>query len=394
MGDSPIAAAGETGAATTASAPALSVERGSGADATVVVHLAGRWSLRSPVPRLDSVLDQLRGDSIARRIAFDTAALEQWDSTALSAVARAVHVARERGWEVDDSGLPEGLRKLLRLALAVPKRTGRDVSARASFLARIGAATVNSLEASRSLVTFLGEVVLSLGRLVTGRAGYRRVDLIDALQRCGAGALGIVSLISVLVGLILAFVGAIQLQKFGAEIFVADLVGIAMAREMAAMMTAIIMAGRTGAAYAAQLGAMTVNEEIDALQTMAISPIDFLVMPRMVALALMMPLLCVYSSVVGIIGGAIVSVSMLDLSVTQYIHQTQQAVDLTHFAVGLSKSVVFGVLVALAGCYRGMQCGRSASAVGDATTSAVVTAIVWIIVADAVFAVLTNALGV
>jgi phospholipid/cholesterol/gamma-HCH transport system permease protein len=196
--------------------------------------------------------------------------------------------------------------------------------------------------------------------------------------------LPIVTLISLLVGLILAFIGAVQLMMFGAQIFVADLVAIAMVRVMGAVMVGVIMAGRTGAAFAAQIGTMQVNEEIDALQTLGISPMEFLVLPRMLALILMMPLLCIYADLMGIMGGFIVGVGMLDISSTQYINQTIKALNLYHFSIGLFHGLVFGVLVALAGCLRGIQCGRSASAVGQATTSAVVTSMVCIVVATAI----------
>jgi phospholipid/cholesterol/gamma-HCH transport system permease protein len=231
-------------------------------------------------------------------------------------------------------------------------------------------------------------------KMLTGKARYRRSDLILALQQCGAQALPIVSLISMLVGLILAFVGAVQLKMFGAEIYVANLVGIAMVRVMGAIMTGIIMAGRTGAAFAAQLGTMETNEEIDALKTLGISPIEFLVLPRMLSLMLMMPLLTIYADLMGVLGGMIVGVGMLDISYVEYFNQTRGGVGLTHLWIGLFHSIVFGVLVALAGCMRGMQCGRSASAVGDATTSAVVTGIVSIIVATAIITVACNVLGI
>ena len=197
-----------------------------------------------------------------------------------------------------------------------------------------------------------------------------------------------------LVGLITSFVGAVQLQLFGAQIYIANLVGLGMAREMAAMMTGIIMAGRTGAAYAAKLGTMQVNEEIDALQTLGIGPIETLVLPRVLALGLMMPVLCLYANLLGIIGGGVACVGLFDLTAAQYYHQTVTAVPLIHFGVGLFKSFVYGVIIALSGCLRGMQCGRSAAAVGDATTSAVVTAIVWIVVACAAITVLCNTLRI
>lgn len=201
------------------------------------------------------------------------------------------------------------------------------------------------------------------------------------------------SLISFLVGLILAFVGAVQLQQFGAQIYVADLVGLGMAREMGAMMTGIIMAGRTGAAFAAQLGTMRVNEEIDALTTMGFSPMDFLVLPRMLALMTMLPLLCLYADFMGILGGLVVGVGMLDLELAQYVNESLLALSLLDFGLGLIKSAVYGAVIAIAGCYRGMQCGNSSAAVGEAATSAVVTSIVWIVVASAILTVIYDALG-
>jgi phospholipid/cholesterol/gamma-HCH transport system permease protein len=213
------------------------------------------------------------------------------------------------------------------------------------------------------------------------------------IQEAGPEALGIVSLMSFLVGVILAYVGAVQLRRFGAEIYVADLVSIAMARQMGPLMTGIIMAGRTGAAYAAQLGTMRVNEEIDAVQTMGISPVEFLVLPRMLGLIIMMPLLTVYADVVGILAGAVVAAGMLDIGFLPYWSRTWAAVDLTDFVVGMISASIFGVLVAVSGCLRGMQSGRSSAAVGLAATSAAVTGIVLIVTADATLTVIYDALG-
>jgi phospholipid/cholesterol/gamma-HCH transport system permease protein len=223
---------------------------------------------------------------------------------------------------------------------------------------------------------------------------FRAIDLFLLIQQCGAQALPIVTLISFLVGVILAFVGAVQLKQFGAQIYVADLVGIAMVREMGAMMTGIIMAGRTGAAFAAQLGTMKVTQELDAFTTMGFSPLEFLVLPRVIALVLMMPLLCLYSDFVGVLGGAAIGVGMLDLSWTTYFRETTHAIDLTDLFGGVFKSSVYGLLIALSGCLRGIQCGNSSSAVGDAATSAVVTGIVAIVAACGVFAVVFYVLGI
>jgi phospholipid/cholesterol/gamma-HCH transport system permease protein len=214
------------------------------------------------------------------------------------------------------------------------------------------------------------------------------------LQAAGAQAVPIVVLLSFLTGLIIAFIGVIQLQKFAADIYVADLVGLAVTRELGVIMVGVIMAGRTGAAFAAQIGSMQVNEEVDALTTFGISPIQFLVVPRVIALVLMMPLLCVCADFVGILGGMVVAITISDISVLQYSHQIQSAVGLTDLSVGIFKSVIFGLIIALAGCYRGLNCGRDAGSVGQAATSAVVTSITWIVVADAIFAVMFHILGI
>ena len=351
--------------------------------------------MRAGLPSADEVCEQIESGSGFVRVAFDTQALTAWDSGLLVFLRRTMDTCSRMGVAVAREGLPRGVERLLALAAAVPEKEGTAGAPEGGpLLARVGLATADAIASIPEMMRFIGEACVAFIRFLGGKARFRRRDLWLIVQECGAHALPIVTLISVLVGLILAFVGAVQLRQFGAQIYVADLVGLAMVREMAALMTAIILAGRTGAAFAAQLGTMTVNEEIDALETMGISPMEFLVLPRMLALSLMMPLLCVYADLMGILGGALVGVGMLDLSVTQYVVQTREAIGLNDFAVGIVKSAFFGVLVAIAGCLRGMQCGRSASAVGLATTSAVVTAIVLIITSDAVFAVITNVLGV
>ena len=227
-----------------------------------------------------------------------------------------------------------------------------------------------------------------------GKAHFRWVDLWRNVQDCGPSALPIITLISLLVGLILAFVGSVQLSLFGAQLYIADLVGLGMSREMGGLMTAVIMSGRTGAAYAAQLGTMQVNNEIDALETMGFDPMEFLVLPRVLALIFVMPLLCLYADLMGIIGGALVTVNFFEVSLVEYINRTINAIHMLDLSVGVFKCAVFGVLIALSGCMRGMQCGRSASEVGDATTSAVVTGIVFIVIADSLMTIICNRLGI
>jgi phospholipid/cholesterol/gamma-HCH transport system permease protein len=358
------------------------------------IRFEGDWRVQADIPLFQSLVDVLEVFKPAG-IGFDTRTLKSWDSAYLAFLLNLRQHCRAENIAFDAEGLPEGARRMLELALAVPERTmARGHRGDAGWLAQVGGKTLAVLAEARALLLFTGEAVVAAVRLAAGRARFPWRGFGVMVQDCGVRALPIVSLISILVGLILAFVGAVQLRMFGAQIYVANLVGLGMAREMGAMMAAVIMAGRTGAAFAAQLGTMQVNEEIDALVTMGISPIEFLVLPRMLALVLMMPLLCIYADLMGIAGGFIVGTGMLSLPFKQYWVQTQHAVALNHFAVGLVKSAVFGVLVAMAGCLRGMQCGRSAMAVGEAATRAVVTGIVAIVVADALITVICNVIGV
>ncbi len=362
--------------------------------ATVEVRLSGPWTISSGIPSSSRIREALSAHEDCTRIRILADGVAQWDSALLVFLERLRKFSRERHVQMDFQGLPEGAERLLTLASRPLQEERGARGEEKSFLSRIGREALKWYHAAGEIIEFIGRATLALGNFFRGRAQMRRSDLLGIIQECGVNALPIVSLISILVGLIFAFVGAVQLRMFGAQIFVADLVALAMAREMAAMMTGIIMAGRTGAAFAAQLGTMQVNEEIDAFRTFGISPMEFLVLPRMLALMLMMPFLYLYSLFLGILGGAIVGTWMLDLPWVQYSHQTQMAITLTDFFIGLVKSAIFGVLVAVSGCLRGMQCGRSASAVGMATTSAVVTGIVWIIVADSIVTVITSMLGI
>jgi len=358
-----------------------------------VLRLSGSWRMQDGLPLPALVEEQWGARQSAGRLAFDAREVTAWDTGLLVFVLKMLEAATARGITVDRSGLPEGVRKLLDLAAAVPERDTKRDGEPQSFLERVGRSAIGVWLGALEMITFVGEASRALARAAVGRARFRRVDLLLNIQEAGASALGIVSLISFLIGLILAFVGSIQLRQFGAQIYIADLVAIGMAREMGAMMAAIIMAGRTGAAYAAQLGTMRVNEEIDALSTMGISPFEFLVLPRMLGLILMMPLLTIYADLVGIAGGAVVGVGMLKVGMLPYWNHTWDAVSLSDFAAGLIKSAVFGVLIAIAGCLRGMQCGRSSAAVGLAATSAVVTGIVFIIVSDAILTVVYDVIG-
>ncbi len=363
---------------------------------TWVIHLKGRWSLGQPSPSVQSVVGSLREiQEEPARLLFDCSMLAGWDSSLIAFLRKLQEVLDPKNLVVDLDGLPQGVRRLLRLATAVPERKQlRKERIRQSLLSRVGDKAFLLWNGARDAMGFLGDLTIATEKLARGKARFRSSDLLLVMQRCGVQALPIVSLISFLVGLILAFVGAVQLRMFGAQIFVAALVGIGMVRVLGAIMTGIIMAGRTGAAFAAELGTMQVNEEIDALRTLGISPMEFLVLPRVLGLSLMMPLLCAYSDLMGVLGGMTVGLVMLDLNVQEYLRVTQESVKLTYFWIGLFHSFVFGVLVAFTGCLQGMRSSRSASGVGEAATSAVVNGIVAIIVATAVITYLCEILGI
>jgi phospholipid/cholesterol/gamma-HCH transport system permease protein len=330
-----------------------------------------------------------------RRVAFDTSGLTSWDSSLITFLVAVADLCRASRIELDPSALPPGAKKLLALTEAVPERGGGHGERRElGIFARIGVAAITLAESVKEDLKFIGGLTIAVVRAFRGEARFRGIDLLMTVRTCGPDALPIVTLISFLLGVIVAFMGAVQLQKFGAAIYVANLVGVGVVREMGAMMTGVIMAGRTGAAFAAQIGTMKVNQEVDALETLGVSPLEFLALPRILGLVLMMPLLCIYADVMGIVGGAAIGSGMLGLSAHVYLKQTESAVRLADVFGGLFKSAIYGILVAVAGCVRGLQCGTSASAVGDAATSAVVTGITSIVVACGLLAVIFNALGI
>lgn len=364
-------------------------------DGSLVLRLSGSWRLEDGVPPPAAVEQALGQSPGARGISYDAAHLGAWDSAVLTFLRRVERISRERGLVEDRSGLPQGIQELLGLSEAVPENVDASKrGAREPLLAKIGARTEAALDSLRDTLAFVGESTLVLGRGLRGLASYRKADLGLLLQRSGVDALPIVALVNFLLGLILAFVGAVQLQQFGAEIYVANLVGIAMVRDMGALMTGIIMAGRSGAAFAAEIGSMNANQELDALQTTGISPMEFLVLPRMWALVAMMPLLTLYADAMGILGGFAVGLGMLDLSMAAYYQQTVDSLSMTYVVSGVVKGLVYGLLIAVAGCLRGIQAGRSALAVGGAATSAVVTGIVWIIAACGIFQLMSYLMGI
>jgi phospholipid/cholesterol/gamma-HCH transport system permease protein len=377
----------------TTSIPTWQIER-QGREA--LLWLSGDWLVRESglraVDELRRIVAEVRG---YERLRFETSTLTRWDSSLVAFVRTLQADPTRRPFDVDLSGLPDALRRLLALAQADHGlRSPGDLQQKSPMLERIGAGVIGAWAQLAASAELIGTTVLSLIPALRGRLRVRLVDVIALMQEAGAGALSIVAVVNSLVGAILAFVGAVQLQRFGAGIYVANLIGVAVIREMAPIMTAIVMAGRTGGAYAAQIAAMEGNEEIDALRVFGIPPYQYLVLPRITALVAMMPLLYFYACLVGLVGGLLVSSTMLNMSPTVFLGQLRVSVLPTEFYIGLTKSICFGAFIALASCRIGLSAGRSAADVGRAATGAVVVSIIGIIALDAVFAACTNVLGI
>ncbi|MDD5561711.1 MAG: ABC transporter permease [Candidatus Omnitrophica bacterium] len=358
------------------------------------LKISGDWQLSAGLPLVSEVLTQLDSHKDIAELSFVVSRDFKWDSAFISFLFKLSRVCKEKNILLDAQGLPEKVEKLLPL---IPAQSEKIISRKVSeepLLESIGSRVIGVKDAAFSVLNFLGDIVLAFKRFVCGRAFFRKDDFFVILQRCGVDALGLVSLITVLVGMILAFIGAIQLKMFGAQIYIADIVGIAMVRVMGAVMTGVLMSGRTGASFAAELGIMQSNEEIDALKTLGVSPAEFLVLPRVLALVIMMPLLTIYADLMGIIGGFAISIGVLGLNPIEYFNHTVTAVKVSNLWLGLIHGFVFGIIIAVSGCYRGMRCERSSAGVGEATTSAVVTAITSIVIATAIITFVCQIIGV
>ena len=360
-----------------------------------VLKISGAWRLSDGIALAGSLFDSKEHAVQPGHLEVDASSLTDWDSALICFLVDLRKRCERSDVTLDLSSFPSGATRLVDLALAVPERESAARSDRpAGFVESLGRDVLDSLKSAGEMLDFLGQSFIALGRVVRGRARFRMSDVFLVFQQCGPEALPIATLIAFLVGTILGFVGLVQLKQFGADIYVANLVAVAMVRELGGMMTGIIMAGRTGAAFAAQLGTMNVNDEIAAFRTVGIDPIEFLVLPRMLALIVAVPLLTVYANIVGMLGGSAVTAALSDISLVQYYGQTVSAVDLVDWASGMFKATIYGIIIAIAGCLRGMQSEKSAAAVGDAATSAVVTSIVFIIVVEATLTVVYQFLGV
>ena len=353
-----------------------------------ILKFTGHWTLAG-LPELDVRALVPTGGTLR----FETENAETTDTSLAMTITRLANEAEERKVGVDLSALPDSVSKLVALARAVPEQEVQ-LPVSENFVTRAGAQALELGKALEVSVAFVGDTLLAALRTMKNPRSFRWKDFVLLLGDCGFRAFPIVGLLAFLTGLILAFLGAVQLRMFGADLYVADLVGLAMSREMAALMTAMIMSGRSGAAFAAHLGTMKVSEEIDALSTFGFHPLDMLAFPRVVALVFMMPLLTLYANLLGYFGGAVIGYSMLDISFTQYLFETQTIVTTRDIGIGLVKSMVFGFIIAASGCVQGLYCGKDAAAVGHAATRAVVISITLIVIADSIFAVLCEILKI
>ncbi|MCU7949165.1 MAG: ABC transporter permease [gamma proteobacterium symbiont of Bathyaustriella thionipta] len=361
------------------------------------IELFGDWILDSEYPDdFDDELElQFKKNSDIKQVNVTMTQVTQWNSALLTSILSLKKLCLQFQVQLDTTQLPAEMIRLIDLSSKVPKRDVDDhIAKNTKFLHNVGSNVISSIKETGEVIAFLSNASVAFISMLRGKAVYRSSDTWLVMQQTGAEAMPIVSLLNFLVGAILGYIGAMQLEKFGAEIFIGDMVGVAMTREIAAIITAIIMAGRSGAAFAAQLGTMKVNEEIDALRSMGLSPMEFLVLPRMIGMMLMMPLLAIYANFMGIFGGALVAYTMLNISLEQYLSVVIKSVGLNDLGAGIFMSLVFGAIVAVVGCQKGMSCGKSAEAVGASTTSAVVTSTVIIFVCAAILTVVYGALGI
>jgi len=361
---------------------------------TLLIKLSGDWHISTGLLSESVVTEQLTTHSGITQINFYVSPELKWDSGLIAFLLRLIKECGQKKIQVALEGLPQEAQKLLTLALKVHEKTVSALKPRQSFFEECGRKALEIAASFNVAFDFLGDIAVSFCRVITGKAYFRWDDFTLLVKRCGVDTLLLVSLISLLVGMILAFVASIQLKMFGAQIYIADIVGIAMVRVLSAVMTGIIVSGRIGASFAAELGMMQANEEIDAFKTLGVSPVEFLVIPRVLSLVLMMPILTIYADLMAILGGFIISVWMFHLNPSEYLNHTQHAIRISYVWIGLIHSFVFGVIIAIAGCLRGIDCERNAAGVGNATTSAVVTAITGIVIATAILTFICQVLGV
>jgi phospholipid/cholesterol/gamma-HCH transport system permease protein len=364
----------------------------SSAMATVNVRCTGAWIVQG-IAQLEQRLEDV-SRLIEKDLAIDGAAITALDTSGAWLLHRTIRELEQRGKNVTINGLrPEfsALMQLIASCATAPKISPPSAS---NWLARTGRHSWHALLGVSGMLAFVGECAIILLRSLVQPRRIRWRPILHNLQTAGFEALPIVGLLSFLMGFVIAYQGADQLQRFGANIFIVDLVGLSMLRELSPLLTAIIVAGRSGSAYAAQIGTMKVTEEIDALRTIGVGPIELLVLPKMLALIIALPLLTVFADVTGVFGGMLMARSKLDVSFDVFLDRLGDAVSLSSFLTGVGKAPVFAAIIALVGCHQGFQVSGSADSVGRKTTVSVVHSIFLVILADALFSVVFNWLNI
>ncbi len=355
---------------------------------SVEVRCSGAWTVRG-VGQLEPGMESMQWPAEGELV-FNAAAISALDTAGAWLLHRTLRALEQRGKTVRIVGLQPEFSALLKLVAARAKATEYVAPASPGGLAKLGRLAWSRLRDFINMLAFVGETAIALMRLLAHPRRIRWRPILHNLQTAGFEALPITGLLSFLMGVVIAYQGADQLQRFGANIYVADMVGFTMLRELSPMLTAIIVAGRSGSAYAAQIGTMKVTEEIDALRTIGIAPNELLVLPKMLALMIALPLLTVYADVTGILGGMIMASSKLDVSYDVFIDRIGDAINLSSFLTGVVKAPVFAVIIAMVGCFQGFQVSGSADSVGRQTTLSVVHSIFLVIVTDAVFSLVFN----
>jgi len=355
---------------------------------SVTVCCAGVWTVQGIAPveqRLAALVSTDAGEW-----AIDGSAISALDTAGAWLLHRTIRAVEQRGGKVRISGLRPEFNTLLQLIAARAAMAEHAAPVKVSLLASIGQQAWRSLLGFSGMLAFIGESAIAFLRSLAQPHRIRWRPILHNLQTAGFEALPITGLLSFLMGVVIAYQGADQLQRFGANIFIADLVGLSMLRELSPLLTAIIVAGRSGSAYAAQIGTMKISEEIDALRTIGIGPQELLVQPKILALVIALPLLTVYADVAGVLGGMLMANSMLDISFSVFLDRLEDALSLSSFLTGVIKAPVFAVIIALVGCFQGFQVSGGADSVGRQTTVSVVQSIFLVIVADALFSVIFN----
>ena len=354
------------------------------------LHAGGVWTI-DEAARLDALVRDVRAAG-ARRARLDLSRVTRLDTSGAWLFDRVVRRLAAEGIRIDIAGAAPDHAPLLRLVENDWPGPAKDETPSSNaFLGlpeRVGRGVVAAGEQAKQLLNFFGATLLTLFSALREPRRLRLVALVNQMEQTGLNAVPIVGLLSFLIGVVLAYQGASQLRRFGAEIFTVDLLAISVLREIGVLLAAILIAGRSGSAFTAQIGTMQVNEEVDALRTIGIDPIEVLVLPRMNALLLTLPLLTFIADVMGLLGGAIMSVVVLDFTFAQFLQQLRGAAGLDHFLVGMVKAPVFAYIIAIVGCFEGLRVSGSAESVGRMTTRSVVESIFLVIVADAIFSIL------